>query len=215
MYRTRQRDTLLAMEEIAPGIFHWTAFHQGINMLVCSYYVEPAGIVIDPMVPEDVGLEWFEGRSLAPQQAILTTRHHYRHSDQFAARFGLTVRASSPGMHEFEGTDRVVEPFEFGDEVAPGVTAVGTNSISPDDTTLHIAHGDGALAFADGLIRPPGGPLGFVPDYLIGDDPEPVKAALTDAFRGLLERRFDTLLFAHGEPLVGGGHAALSDFVAG
>jgi hypothetical protein len=35
-----------------------------------------------------------------------------------------------------------------------------------------------------------------------------------NAFRGLLERDFDSLLFAHGEPLVGGGRAALKDFVS-
>jgi hypothetical protein len=199
------------MEEIAPGIFHWTAFRSSIGMRVSSYYVEPAGIVIDPMVPED-GLEVFDGH-VPPQQAILTTRHHYRDSDRFAERFGLTVLCSEPGLHEFEGTDRAVDAFRFGDEVAPGVVAVGTDAISPDDTTLHIAHGGGALAFGDGLVRPPGGPLGFVPDQFM-DEPAKTKERLTNAFRGLLERDFDTLLFAHGEPLVGGGHAALSDFVS-
>ena len=202
------------MDEIAPGIFHWTAFLGSIGMRVSSYFVEPAGVVIDPMTPEDGGLDWFDGRSVSPQQALLTTRHHYRDCDAFRERFGLTVRASAPGMHEFEGTDRIVEPFEFGDEVAPGVIAIGTNSISPDDTTLHIAHGGGALSFGDGLVRMAGDALGFVPDSLIGDDPEPVKRGLVDAYRGLLSRDFEHLLFAHGEPLVGGGHSALADFVA-
>jgi hypothetical protein len=200
------------MQEIAPGIFHWTAFRESIGMRVSSYYVEPAAAVIDPMVPEE-GLEVFDGHQ-PPRQAILTTRHHYRQSDQFVERFGCAVVASAPGLHEFEGTDRVVEGFDFGDEVAPGVVAVGTDAISPDDTTLHIVVGAGALAFADGLVRPPGGPLCFVPDRLIGPDPKPVKEALIDAFRGLLERDFDILLFAHGEPLVGGGRAALEEFVA-
>jgi hypothetical protein len=179
-------------------------------MRVSSYYVEPAGIVIDPMVPEE-GLEVFDGHE-PPRQAVLTTRHHYRDCDRFAERFDLTVLCSEPGLHEFEGTDRVVEGIRFGDEVAPGVVAVGTDAISPDDTTLHIAHGGGALAFGDGLVRPPGGPLGFVPDQLM-DEPPKTKERLMNAYRGLLERDFDHLLFAHGEPLVGGGHAALSDFV--
>jgi hypothetical protein len=199
------------VQEIAPGIFHWTAFRETIGSRVSSYYVEPAGVVIDPMVPEE-GLDVFEGHT-PPQQAILTTRHHYRDSDRFAERFGLTVVCSEPGLHEFEGTDRVVEGFPFGHEVAPGIVAVGTDAISPDDTTLHIAHGGGALAFADGLVRPPGASIGFVPDYLMDDPPE-TKERLIDAFRGLLERDFDALLFAHGEPLVGGGHAALSEFVS-
>ena len=105
-----------------------------------------------------------------------------------------------------------MEGFRLGDEVAPGVVAVGTDAISPDDTTLHIAHGGGALAFADGLVRPPGGPLGFVPDKLM-DEPARTKERLMNAYRGLLERDFDHLLFAHGAPLVGGGREALSDFL--
>ena len=183
-------------------------------MRVSSYYVEPAGVVIDPMVPEE-GFSVFDGHE-TPRQALLTTRHHYRGCDEFRDRFGLTVVCHSDGLHEFEGTGREVEGWQDGDEVAPGVLAVGTDAISPDDTTLHIAHGGGALAFADGLVRPPGGPLGFVPDSLIGDDPEGVKEALFAAYRGLLERdlEFDTLLFAHGEPLVGGGRKALKDFVS-
>src|SRR3954471_19916981 len=182
-------------------------------MQVSSYFVEPAGVVIDPMVPDD-GLDVFDGFSVQPQQALLTIRHHYRGCDEFVERFGLTVACHEAGLHEFEGTDRVVEGFNGGDEVAPGITAVATDAISPDDVTLHIAHGDGALAFGDGLVRPPGGPLMFVPDNLIGDDPETVKAGLHDSFRGLLERDFDTLLFAHGEPVANGGHADLKEFVS-
>ncbi|MEA2438869.1 MAG: hypothetical protein QOH76_293 [Thermoleophilaceae bacterium] len=198
------------MQEIAPGIFHWITFHSGIGMQVCSYYVEPAGVVIDPMVPDE-GLEVFDGHE-RPQQALLTIRHHYRGCDAFVERFGLTVVCARSGLHEFEGTDRQVEGFGDGDEVAPGIVAVVTDAISPDDTTFVIAHGGGALAFGDGLVRPPGGPLGFVPDNLM-DEPEKTKEGLINAYRGLLKRDFDTLLFAHGEPLVGGGHAALKEFV--
>jgi hypothetical protein len=198
------------LQELVPGIFHWSAFHDGIGMRVSSYYVEPAGVVIDPMVPEE-GFEAFDGLA-TPQQALLTTRHHYRACDEFVDRFGLTVVCHSDGLHEFEGTERRVEGWKDGDEVAPGVVAIGTDAISPDDTTLHIAHGGGALAFGDGLVRPPGGPVGFVPDGLM-DEPEKTKDGLLNAYRGLLERDFDHLLFAHGEPLVGGGHVALKEFV--
>jgi hypothetical protein len=201
------------MDEIAPGIFHWVTFHERIQMPVCSYYVEPAGVVIDPMVPDD-GLEVFDGHE-KPRQALLSTRHHYRHCDEFVERFGLVVVASSPGLHEFEGTDRRVEGFEDGDEVAPGVVAIITDAISPDDTTFAIAHGGGAYAFADGLVRPPGGPVGVVPDQLM-DDPPKTKQGLQNAYRGLLERdfEFEHLLFAHGDPLIGGGRAALKGFVS-
>jgi hypothetical protein len=197
------------MREILPGIHHWTAFHPRIRQPVSSYYVEPAQLLIDPLVPRE-GLEWFEHRP--PQQVALTNRHHYRQSDRFVEAFGCIVRCSEPGLHEFDGGPDV-EGFTFGEELAPGVRAVEVAAICPDDTALQIAIGDGALAFADGLTRPGGGSLAFVPDFLMGDDPGAVKKGLVQSLRGLLELTFDSLLFAHGEPLVGGGKRALREFV--
>ena len=51
------------MNEIAPGLFHWTTFHDGIGHEVSSYYVEPSATVLDPMTPQD-GLDWFAGRNV-------------------------------------------------------------------------------------------------------------------------------------------------------
>ena len=198
------------MEEILPGVHHWTAFRDTIGARVHSYYVEPAGALIDPMEPED-GVEALGRLGERPRVVLLSNRHHYRHADRFAEAFGCTVLASEPGMHEFEGTDREVTAFAFGDEVAPGITAHEVGSICPDETALHIAHGGGAVAFADGLVRARDGSLAFVPDGLM-DDPEGTKRGLRDAFRRLLDRDFDALLMAHGEPWVGGGKAALERF---
>ena len=117
-------------------------------------------------------------------------------------------------MHEFECGPKV-EGFAFGEELAPGITAHQLGAICPDDTAPHIRTGGGALAFADGLTRPRGGGLAFVPGFLMGDDPSAVRAGLHETLRGLLDLDFDSLLFAHGEPLIGGGKVALREFVAG
>jgi hypothetical protein len=91
---------------------------------------------------------------------------------------------------------------------------VATDGISPDDVTLAISHGGGVYVFGDGLVHF-GGQLAFVPDGYM-DEPPKTKERLTNAYRGLLERDFgfEHLLFAHGEPFVGGARAALSDFVS-
>jgi hypothetical protein len=112
-------------------------------------------------------------------------------------------------MGDLEGRD--VEPFRFGDEVAPGITALEIGVLCPDETALHITDGGGAVAFADGIVRT-GSALGFVPDPLLGDDPPAIKRGLKAAFRGLLPLDFDALLFAHGEPQASGGRAALRAF---
>jgi hypothetical protein len=195
------------MHEIFPGVFHWTTFHEAIGARVSSYYVQPAGIVIDPKVPE----EGFEALPGTPQQVVLTIGLHHRDAPRFAEQFGIPIRASRQAAKRLAGRLEV-EEFTDGEEVAPGVSAIHIGKLADDEGALHIAVGEGAIAFADGLIRY-GGALGFVPDELIGDRPNEVKQGLKDAFRGLLTRDFDHLLFGHGEPLVGGGKAALREFV--
>ncbi|TMK66802.1 MAG: hypothetical protein E6G53_03900 [Actinobacteria bacterium] len=58
--------------------------------------------------------------------------------------------------------------------------------------------------------------LHFVPERYLVDDPKDapaVKVAIREAFGRLLDEPFDSLLFAHGNPLIGGGKEALRDFV--
>jgi hypothetical protein len=199
------------MNELVPGIHHWTVVHPDIRIRVSSYYVAPAGIVIDPLEPEE-GMGFFDGLDPAPQQVVLTNGLHWRHSDRFRDRYGATIRVSEQALHRYEGSGREAEAFAFGDEVAPGVTAIEVGGICPDDTALHVAHGDGAVAFADAVIRH-AGVLGFVPDDL-WEAPRREQQAVRDSLRGILTRDFDTVLFAHGEPLARGGRAALADFLA-
>jgi hypothetical protein len=199
------------MEELAPGIFHWSAFHDGIRKAVHSCYVPAARALIDPMEPDE-GLDWFAGRE-TPERILLTNRHHYRHSARFVERFGCTVHCHSSGLHEFDD-GREVEGFEFGDELAAGISAHEVGSLCPEESALHISAGPGALAVADGVVRwDDGDPLGFVPDFLLGDDPEPVKEGLRSAYLRLAEALdFELLVMAHGAPVVGGGAETLRAF---
>jgi hypothetical protein len=194
------------MHEIRPGLYHWSTFHGPIGAPVSSYFVEPAGVVIDPKVP-DGGLDALPG---TPQQVVMTTGLHDRDVQRFADAFGIPIRAPREARDRL-GDALAFEPFDDHDEVAPGVTAIRVGRLCPDEYALHIAVGEGAISFADALMHY-GGELGFVPDGLLGDDPEAVKAGLMEAFRGILTRDFDHLLFAHGDPLVGGGKAALRAF---
>ena len=193
--------------EIAPGVLHWSALHPGIRQTVHSYYVEDARVVLDPMVPEGV-LETLGDRG-PPERILLTNRHHYRQSDRLVDEFECPVLCPEPGLHEFEGGPEV-RGFDFGDQVAPGIEALEVGAICPDESALLI-HDAGALVIADGIMRY-GGEMRFVPDSLLGEDPEGVKAGLRAAYSRLLERDFDNLLFAHGDPLIGGGREALRRF---
>jgi hypothetical protein len=196
------------MEEIAPGIWHWATPHPGIGIRVHSYYLAAERVLLDPIAPVE-GLDWFAVNG-PPTDILLTSRHHYRSSDDFVDRFGVTVRCVRQGMHEFSRGEPV-EPFDFGDELPGGVAAYEVGAICPDETALFIP-ARRALAVADGVVRwEEGGALGFVPDYLM-DDPERTKAGLRDSYRRLSELDFEHLLLAHGDPLVGTGREQLAAF---
>ena len=202
------------MQEILPGVFHWTSFHEGIQAYVHSYYIsatEPA-VLIDPRVPAQ-GLTWFEAHQ-PPQHAYLTNRHHYRHSGRFAERFGTQVWCQREGLHEFTRGEQVT-PFDHGDTLPGGVLALAVGVLCPEETALYIPVDKGILAIGDAIVRY-GGKLGFVPDAYMGDDPDGVKRGLQAVFlRHLKEREFDHLLLAHGKPWIGEAKKGLQRFLEG
>jgi hypothetical protein len=206
------------MREIVPGLFHWRAFHDGIGKDVSSYFVNEPGVLIDPLLPTEGcdartdPLEWL-GQHGPPKAILLTNRHHYRHSRRLADAFDLTVYVSEPGIHEFSASQHV-QPFHFGDRLPGDVIAHEIDAICPDETALEIPSLR-AVALADGLVRFSSfeGPLGFVPDRLMGDDPGAVKEGLHDSYSRLLTFDFDHLLLAHGMPAVGDGKEQLRTFL--
>jgi hypothetical protein len=190
------------VDEIAPGLWHWTALRETIDNEVSSYYLAAERVWIDPMLPPERP-EWFE-----PEHALLTCRHHSRD----AWELECTVWVVEQGAHELEGRGEF-RTYAWGDELPGGIVACEVDSLSPDETALHIPE-HRALAIGDGVVRWPGVEgLSFVPDFLM-DDPERTRAGLLAAYRRLLdELEFDHLLLAHGAPVVGGAEAELRTLV--
>ncbi len=190
------------MQEIAPGLWHWTALRESIGSEVSSYYLAAERIAIDPMLPPERP-DWFQ-----PDHALLTCRHH----DRDAWQLGCTVWVVAQGAHELEGRGEF-RTFAWGDELPGGIVACEVDALSPDETALHIA-AHAALAIGDGVVRwDSGGPLSFVSDKWM-DEPERTKEGLRAAYRRLLgELEFEHLLLAHGDPVVGSGKAELRAFV--
>jgi hypothetical protein len=199
------------MDELAPGLWHWTAFRETIRRTVHSAYDEHSRTLIDPMLPDE-GVEWFAAHG-PPERIVLVNRHHLRHSARLVERFGCSVHCHEAGLWDLRDRGVRVEGFRFGDELVPGIVAHRVASICPEEAALHIA--GGALAVADGVVRGADGRLAFVSDFLLGEDPEGVKRGLADAYAQLAETLdFDVLLLAHGDPWVGGAREALAAFAA-
>jgi len=190
------------MNELAPGICHWTAPHPNIGMEVSSYWIPELKLLLDPLaVPEEVE---------DVDCILLSCRHHVRDSIEAAERFDATIQAPRTGMHDY-GDDTPIQPYDFGNKLVGGaVTAHQVGGLSPDETALHIPSVS-ALSIADGAIRY-GEELHFVPDRYM-DDPEKDKDDLKRGFGELADQLdFDVLLLAHGKPYASGGRDALRRF---
>jgi hypothetical protein len=203
------------MNEILPGIWHWTTPNSNIgDALVSSYWLDEPGVFIDPLLPDDAGAAWFDSRPLTPQAIVLANRHHYRDSAQIHQRWGCQVHVPTTGLHEFTDRDHVVG-YEPGDELPGGLTAFVVGSLSPDEDGLFLESA-GAIWLGDTLVRSmtdPVSAVGWVPDSLM-DDPATTKAGLLAAFTGVLGGyEFEHLLLAHGLPLIGDGREQLEQLV--
>jgi glyoxylase-like metal-dependent hydrolase (beta-lactamase superfamily II) len=203
------------MREVLSGVHHWRAVHPRIHVEVSSYWLKDGGVLIDPLVPPDVGIEWFGLRPTSPRAIVLSNRHHYRDSARFVEAYGCPVFCNRAGLHEFI---RGQEPtgFDIGASLPGGLLACELDAICPDDTALYLASAR-AVFLADGVVRGGSqaqpGPLGFVPDSLM-DEPQRTKEGLLAACARLLEELdFEHLLLAHGGPVIGDGRALLQELV--
>ena len=198
------------MKEILPGIFHWTRAHPKIKIEVSSYFLKPERVLIDPLIPAE-GLEWFA--DAPPENIYLSIRHHYRQCAEFAAEYGCTVWCVEQGLHEFTHGEEV-RAFQFGDLLPGNVRAIEIGSICADEGALYIERESGCVVLADGCVSMGDGPLQFVPDSLLGDDPAAVKAGLRTAYQRLIENfEFEHVLLSHGMPIIESGKTQLNAFV--
>ncbi len=200
------------MQEILPGLYHWKVYNPYIKDKVDSYLaVLDPPVLIDPLEPQE-GVDAFRP-FLPPGHIFLTNRLHDRHCQRYIETFGTTVWCHHAGLHEFQNGTLAVTAFDHGDDLPGGVKPVKVGVLCPEETAFHLPLAEGVLAIGDALVRWEG-TIGFVPDFLLGDDPPAIKAGIRDRFLEICTNYdFDHLLFAHGDPLIGGGKAVLLEYL--
>ncbi len=167
-------------------------------------------MLIDPLLPSPDGMEWLDEHG-PPEHVFLTCRLHSRHSAELVAAFGCSVWAPRKGLFNLAPELRA-RPYDDGDTLPGGARAVIIGGLSPDESAVLIPRAR-ALAVADGVMRRGNGPLTFVSDELLVDDPRDaprVKRALRAAYLKLANKTtWDHLLMAHGNPWMKRGREAL------
>ena len=192
------------MEELTPGIRHWSGRHPNIGWEVSSYWLPGLKVLLDPLdVPGEVD---------EIDEIILSNRHHKRSAFEARERFDAVLRVPRAGIHDYSPNDPV-EPYEYGEPLAGGaITAHLVTELWPDDGALHIPSLD-ALEIADTVLHY-GEELALVPDNLMGDDPAADRAGILAGLARISEElSFKHLLFAHGTPIANEGHERLEAFL--
>ena len=189
---------------VRPGLFHWEGYEPEVKCdCSSSSLVTDAGLIfIDPIPLADAALKELVVESFsAPAAVVLTSGNHQRESLTLAKRFGIPVFAS-----ENSGADIIADQrFRSGDPVA-GMESIALPGFGPGETAfIH----EGALIFGDALINLEPEGLRLLPEKYLEDKKRSLRSL--DVLKGLKPQ---TLLFAHGHPIIQNAASRLADGIA-
>jgi len=193
-----------SVEEIAPGLYHWSLQDDRIHTETHSYAIatDDGTVLIDPLPLEEDAL-----KSLGDIRAIcLTGRFHQRSAWRYQKQFGVPVYAPT-GAEGLEGTQD--HWYADGDELPGGLRAVH----APGPTDVHYVflydHPQGKVLFLADLLsrRSANNYFTFVP-RTYQDYPDQTR----DSVRFLMENYdIEILCPNHGAPVLQDGNSALKE----
>lgn len=189
------------MDELAPGLRRWTAWHDDWQEDVASLALETDDglVLIDPLAPP---------RELRrPEHVLLTVFWHYRSTPSAKAKHvwasGRTVKAlQNRGV-------TVTDPITAVAELPGGVLAFET---ARHGEVVYWLPAQRALVAGDVLLaagakpRPTGYPLRLCPERWLG---KATHEDLRESLRPLLDLPVERVLVSHGKPVLRGGKRAL------
>jgi hypothetical protein len=194
------------MDEIAPGIRRWTAWHEEWEEDVGSLALETADglVLVDPLDPPA------EVRD--PEHVLVTVYWHGRSTGALRARRVWASRRSAQPLRN-RGVE-VTDAFAVDDELPAGIRAFQTARASevafwlPEQRA--VAVGD-VLLGAGAKPRATADPLRLCPERWLGKG---THADLRASLRPLLELPVERVLVSHGEPILQNGHDELARLLA-
>jgi glyoxylase-like metal-dependent hydrolase (beta-lactamase superfamily II) len=190
------------MDQLAPGLRRWTAWHDEWEQDVGSLALETSDglVLIDPIeTPPELR---------SPAHVLITVFWHGRTTaDLETGRVWASTRSARP--LENRGIT-VTDRFRAGDELPGGIQAFQTPRVTevvfwlPEQRA--VAVGDVIL----GAGAKPGAtpePLRLCPERWLG---KASHAELRESLRPLLSLPVEQVLVSHGEPVLGDARAALT-----
>jgi glyoxylase-like metal-dependent hydrolase (beta-lactamase superfamily II) len=201
------------VQEIADGLWRWTAFHPEWKQIVGAVYYEApdAVVLIDPIVPEDEADRFWRAldrdikKAKKPVHVLVTVFWHVRDTKQVAERYQASVWASTRGRPAIERrAGAVTETYGPGDELPGGVIPYATARAA--EVVFWIPKHKTVVP-GDVILGAEGGGLRLCPRSWLPEKTDLAK--LAESLRPLAELPAQRVLVSHGEPVLRGGRAAL------
>jgi hypothetical protein len=208
----------MEVQELAPGLWRWTGWHEEWKAHVGSIYyeAEDAVCLIDPLVPpEDTARFWAAldrdvKRLGRPVHVLITIFWHTRSTRDVVERYGARVWAPTRGRAAIaRRAGEVTDTFRPGDRLPGGIEAYATGRGT--EVTFWLAQ-HRALVPGDVILGVEGGGLRLCPASWL---PEGVgHAKVRRVLQPLLDLPVQRVLVSHGEPVLKCARRALAQALA-
>lgn len=204
------------MEELADGLWRWTArhseWHPGVFGREVAAYALRAGdvtLLIDPIAPDPSFLDDVVSERVA---ILITIPYHVRDAEGFAERYDATVHGH-PAVAKRLESRRAFRPAAAGDSLPGGARPFAIGRPRRYEMPLWLPS-HRAVAFGDAVVET-GGELRI---WAQGPRGERHLRFLRERFAPTLEPLValepERVLVTHGQPVLSGGAAALTGAIA-
>jgi glyoxylase-like metal-dependent hydrolase (beta-lactamase superfamily II) len=193
--------------ELAPGLSHWTGFHEEWGEEVGSVALRRGSdlVLVDPLLSAEQ-LSGFEPPKDADLHVVLTIHYHARSSAEILERHpGARIWAHAPDAGWIRRRTPVTDVFRPGDPLPGGLEAhvarPRTEVVLWDPAARALIPGDVLLGGEDGGLRMC--PRGWLPQSATIEQ-------LREKLEPLLDLPVEMVVVSHGEPVLADAHAALA-----
>lgn len=195
------------LKEIVKKLYSWSSFHTQWKVDFNSYALKITdGIVlVDPLKPESAVLKELE--DLGEFSGIfLTNAHHDRDADWFRKHYEIQIYAHEKAKADCDTSIDVL--ILDGERLPGGVKAIHLPGSSASETAFYTKLSGGIVMVGDILLNSGGKGLTLLPEPYIEDRKQALKS-----LPKLLQHRFATITFAHGDPIVENAEKQIENFL--
>ena len=206
------------MEELAGGLWRWTArhgeWHPGEwGAQVASFALDADGVtlLVDPLLPDDDGevLEALDALATDRVAILITIPYHTRSAEALRERYDATIHGH-PAVAKRLASTHGFEPAAPGDELPGGARPYAIGKPRRHEMPFYLPS-HLAIAFGDALVTTPDGELRmWIFDTLDEKAERFYRERFGPSLAPLRELDVERVLVTHGEPIVEGGAAALA-----